>query len=650
MVKTAAHVNLSELEQLLHQRLYAEPLRVLPLQVRCLLQKNSILIFVEHPHPQLDHPGGFRIVRQMLEDEKFLQGDYQILLYLKTHGAKKPYSFHNLNGIPDQLLKHIPLESLTQDEEAQEEFPTLNDDSEIWNSILAQVEQEHPQEESVSEEEITNMDAESFPMPKEGEALENLEPPNLSVEEVEFTLEEADESSLGFHGDRVEQGDEEEATLTDFSPVQEMPKNRINKPVLWGLLFSAGLFCSTFYLLTRPCVLGQCTLIGQAQTLADTSAQIGAVPIAGQAILESQQDLKRAIAGLNSIPFWSGKHQTAQQLLTVYRKRDRDLDGLVEALKAGAKAGQMANSTLLTSQRWQEVRQQWQTAIVLLEQISPDSDYYSFAQQKIPEYTQNLKAINSRLEEEQGAVTSISEAKTAAKIAEVRQGVAQSLEDWTLAESTWQTAIDRLESISPQSTTYAEAQTLLDRYRTELVSAQEQRTAEAFAARAYNKALELKVTAKSAESDGQWSTAVSSWRTGLTSLEQIANDSFYYKQAQSLKPEYREGLKAAEAKLNTAAKNQQVLKALEQTCGQRSTICTGKIQGQEIIVTFTPTYLKEIANTAQIAQNKGTNNSQIQLIKHIATLEEAFQAIARTSKIPVSVYHPDGQLIFTYQP
>jgi hypothetical protein len=650
MVKTAAHVNLSELEQLLHQRLYAEPLRVLPLQVRCLLQKNSILIFVEHPHPQLDHPRRvFRIVRQMLEDEKFLQGDYQILLYLKTHGANKPYSFHNLNGIPDQLLKHIPLQSSTQDEGSEEEFPTLNDDSEIWNSILEQVEQEHHSGESASEATITNMDAESFPIPQEDLTQENLDPPNLALEEVEFTLEEADEP-LGFHGDRVEEGDEEEATLTDFTPVQEGPKNKINKPVLWGLLFSAGLFCGTFYLLTRPCVLGQCTLIGQAQTLADTSAQIGAVPVAGQAILESQQDLKRAIVALDSIPFWSGKHQTAQQLLTVYRKRDKDLEGLVEALKAGAKAGQMANSTLLTSQRWQEVRQQWQTAIVLLEKISPDSDYYNFAQQKIPEYTQNLKAINSRLEEEQGAVTSISEAKTAAKIAEVRQGVAQSLEDWKLAESTWQTAISRLESISPQSTTYAEAQTLLDRYRTELVSAQEQRTAEAFAARAYNKALELKVTAKSAESDGQWSTAVSSWRTGLTSLEQIANDSFYYKQAQSLKPEYREALKAAEVKLNTAVKNQQVLKAIEQTCGQRSTICTGKIQGQEIIVTFTPTYLTEIANTAQIAQNKATDNSQIQLIKHIATLEEAFQAIARTAKTPVSVYHPDGQLIFTYQP
>jgi hypothetical protein len=70
----------------------------------------------------------------------------------------------------------------------------------------------------------------------------------------------------------------------------------------------------------------------------------------------------------------------------------------------------------------------WREAIALLEPVPRNSTVYQLAQQKIKEYRANLAAINWRLNAERKALQDLDAAKEALKVAEARQGVAQSLQ------------------------------------------------------------------------------------------------------------------------------------------------------------------------------------------------------------------------------
>ncbi len=417
-----------------------------------------------------------------------------------------------------------------------------------------------------------------------------------------------------------------------------------------GTGLSLVVFSSSLYILTRPCVIGQCKAIPEAQELSQRSAITLQKPQSGKEVLEAQQQLKEAIQILESIPLWSRDHAKAQELIKAYQAQAEQVDQMVNALKTAARASYKSENPPHPPSKWIEIQSLWREAIAQLEQLPTKSNLQPLAQQKIKQYKANLAAINQRLVKERQAQGYLNAAKEAALIAEARQGVSQSLPHWQLVYATWQIALKRLKQIPQGTTAYEEAQQLSALYLPKMASARDRKTQEQFAAKAYNQGLRVAQLAKTSQANNQWSVAFTQWRNALSYVNQVPRGTFYYGKAQSLVAPYTGALKQAQGQLQLAVKLQQARKDLSQTCFGKGQICNYTIVNGVIKVRLTPTYLKMVRQIATAAQVRGDSKAQAGIVNHIMTLGKALEAISDNARIPVEVYNPDGALIETHNP
>lgn len=597
MVQTAVHtVDIKALEQILQKRLYSEPLQIVPLQVRCWLKEKTLIILVQHPEPVMPYPRrAFRLLRQMLQDEQ-IAGNYEILMYLRVQNQDKPYAFHNLSSKVAENTHSELLADFDDDEES-----TYNEGLEAVNSI--------------NDDDIADFEAINWEQvePDSGLDAEDLTP------EVPLTA----------------------------TPVAKTPWRR-------GVLVVAGLaiigFLGTVYGLSRPCVIGSCPAIPEAQQLAQNSLKISEKQLSGQEIFAVQKQLNEALKLLETVPKWSVNYPEAQKLITVYEGRAKALDEIVTALKSASRAGTMSQKPPYSVSEWEKIQKTWRDALSGLEKVPPDSEFYLFAQQKLKSYNQNLAVINQRLAQEQKAQASLEAGKQAAKIAEVRQGVAQSLDNWELVYSTWASAFQRFREIPKTTTAYPEAQQLIGEYTEKMTVASNRKNKEQFAYNAYQQALKLATLAKSAETQNQWSVAVFNWRNALNYIKQVPSDSFQYPQVEPLVNSYTTALQNAEGQLKLVVKLQQAQRDLDQVCQGSPQVCSYTAEQNVIKVRLTSTYMQKVRQTAIKAQAEANDNTQVQLLDHIATLEQALEAVSTNSSVRLEVYDAQGVLLMTYAP
>jgi hypothetical protein len=651
-------LNLADLEKLVQKRLYSEPLQLVPLQIRCLLKEQTLTIIVQHPEPILPYPRMvFRALRQMLEDERILN-KYQVLIYLRLYGEKKPYSFHNLNVKSEEKISNIsntdanPLEFSfnTKSEDwllNNSDKPINNNQNGIKDFSLADF-LDTASEELETSREVTYDDSlfngESVISPD----LLGEKPPKFPNFAQFDLISDDDTPENSFEGDYSEDGSEFYSSSEDFTV--NNPKKPWGKWLIFILSTSLGFFFATFYFLTRPCVMGKCEILTQAQTYAQTSNQILQGNPSGSEIFEAQRQLEEAIALLGNIPQWSIFHKEAEVLLSRYQNNAQTLDNLILALKTASQASDKAQNPPFTVEKWQEIQQDWRGAIARLETIKSDSELYLFAQNKIVEYKEKLNVINNRLNQEAKAVEKFNVAQETIKIAQVRQGTAQSLDNWQLVYATWQTAIERLKEIPPSTTVYEKAQELINDYALQISEVRDKKNQELFAANAYNQALRLAQLAQNAESVNQWSSAVYHWRNALNYVQQVPQDSFQYNQAQPLFDSYRGALNQSENKLRRALKLQQASADLSQTCRGIAKVCDFTVGDSVIKVKLTPEYIDDVRQTALKAKAQENTNTQIALLDHISTVETALQVISNNTGLRVEVYEPKGSLAIAYMP
>ncbi|MEC4804987.1 MAG: peptidylprolyl isomerase [Jaaginema sp. PMC 1079.18] len=97
-----------------------------------------------------------------------------------------------------------------------------------------------------------------------------------------------------------------------------------------------------------------------------------------------------------------------------------------------------------SNQDWQEVVEHWQSAIASLEDVSPESDNYSTAQDKIPEYEGYLEYAEMMANR---AVDPFHEAvNNAMRAAELTQD-AESTSDWETVAEYWQSAVESMQAV-----------------------------------------------------------------------------------------------------------------------------------------------------------------------------------------------------------
>ncbi|MGK7931627.1 MAG: hypothetical protein AB4041_09360 [Microcystaceae cyanobacterium] len=431
-----------------------------------------------------------------------------------------------------------------------------------------------------------------------------------------------------------------------YSLPKRQERNYFSKLTALGLGISLGL--GLLYIFTRPCGLGSCPQLNQAQKAAEEilNRQI----TSETELLLSKQQLSRSIELLKSIPAWSRHYGVATALLSDYERQLLSLESLITVTQQASQSQQSITTPSQSFGAWQSSKTQLEEAINRL----PSSDVPQALQISIDskkrQYERTLATIEQRMQGEKEAATRLKQGREAAQLAHSRQGIAQSLEDWQLVEATWQTAVERLQSISPNTTSYDKARQLLKEYNYQQVKAQGKKQQVQKEFQRFKTAQEQAKQALAWQEQQQWSKTTEQWRNALTTLQQIPVSSFYAQQAKPLISSYQVALNQAEIQLKNALARQELTQYLENLCQRPEKICYYKLQNNLIKVRLTQAYHQQLIATA--AQAKQDNNQQIQLhlMNHLSRLENGLRSLSLNARQTIELYHADGQLMMTFQP
>ncbi|WP_449416653.1 hypothetical protein [Phormidium nigroviride] len=135
-------------------------------------------------------------------------------------------------------------------------------------------------------------------------------------------------------------------------------------------------------------------------------------------------------------------------------------DNLIEAAKEfGMSAAVASQNPPHSAEKWEQIADLWQESIQRLEQVSSDNPGYLDAQNKLAQYKTNLGTAQLRLKIEQQSAEALNEAKSA--IADWQNLALSESPDRGNLVGKLREIINKLENIKPGTTTYLEAQKLL---------------------------------------------------------------------------------------------------------------------------------------------------------------------------------------------
>jgi hypothetical protein len=420
--------------------------------------------------------------------------------------------------------------------------------------------------------------------------------------------------------------------------------------ILTGTGMGVALILGSFYIFSRPCVIGECSILPQAGQLIEDGSNLLATSTSDGSILAVYEKLTKAREHLQSIPLWSTYHFEADSLLKTSQSQFEDLKEITQAIKINSQAVSLSQNSPLSSSQEQEIKNLWQNAVATLEKLSPQSQFYQLAQVKIQDYQRNLLALEQRLQAEKESISHLKIAKQTAKLAISRQNSAQSKTDWGLVYATWQTVIQHLKQISPGTNSYAESRQLLNTYMPQLVTTSTRKIQEESAENLSKKAINLAKIARESESSQQWSKAVANWRNALVVLKQVPKNTFQYNQTKPLLTSYTLALKQAEINLTNGVQLQQLKSNLAKLCNQGSKICNYTLKENTITINLTSSYMQQLWQTALEAKVQGNLQTQAELLNHISRFEQDLQTISNNRKKRIEVYNSNQNLMAVYQP
>ncbi len=417
--------------------------------------------------------------------------------------------------------------------------------------------------------------------------------------------------------------------------------------VLIGALGMFGLV-GGLYMLTRPCVIGRCQQIQQAQQLSLAAIQTARTTDSALDVVGAYKQLSEANYLLSTIPVWSSQYANAQRLLASYEDQSVALKQVVEAIEQGNQIAQRSQNPPHPLPVWREIQWGWREVIEKLEKIPSDNPLYALVQRKLQEYRANLSDINQRVTREQQAQERVAAARKIGERAQSQAEAAQSVENWQETAANWTTAIQQLQQIPQGTVAHAEAQQLLALYQPKFTQANIQQVQEQTAADAYAQALSAAERARSLEQQNQWTEAAAEWRNALNAAQQIPSRSAYYSQVQPLLGTYAKTLQQAQDNSQRSGAIQLAQASFDQVCAGSPKLCTYTLSPQAIRVQFTPLYdqtvSQMIANASPSPGFPPATVDQINgMLRSLADMSEATQ-------VPVELYNSNGSKLGTYSP
>jgi hypothetical protein len=613
METAARQGNLPTLEYLLWDKLQSQVCQDVPIQVLCVMKRHALLVLVEHAAgAALDWKQVFRTLEQTLKALS-LEFTNQVRLHLRIAGKKKSYAFHAF-----QLEQRAPHEvsPVSRTETATSEVPGTG---KVQQASAIVAPPTPPSAPSTPSSSVMASQLQPIAAPVRLKAEDTVETREPEVTDVSFRVLRKARSTA-----------------------------RRLSPATIGVGMGVAVLLAGLYAVTRPCVVGECTAIQSADMLQQQSVQAMATATVGQDLTQAHQQINQATRLLRAIPPWSSRYSEAQALLPTYQKYADNLDRLQIAGKIAFQAALRSQHPPHSVLRWQEVEQLWQAAIAQLADMPSDSLLYTLAQNKKAEYETNLVVIRQRLAAERQAQSQLADARSAARLAETRQSIAQSLESWQLVHATWRVVSNRLQEIPPYTTAHREARELLAVYQPRLARTETRKVQEALSAKAYNAAIVAAQKAQSAEQQNLWFQAVTNWRDAVNAINQVPSNTFFYNQSQPLVSSYNSALKQAEEKLQIAVTQQRTFKDLRRVCAGPPTICSYSITDTHLKLKLTPVYEQTIF--AMQTRTVGDQVSYVSTINHAHALRSALQAISNNAGKPLEIYSSDDILIDVFNP
>ncbi len=621
------------LENQLQQRLDAQLLEMLensPIQVRCAIKNADLLVLAQHKagvRPDLQQT--FKAIHQaILSLSPELTGELR--LYLRVFGQVQPYAYHAFK-LPQ------PLGEVSSDADSVSPLTAF-----AW---LEKLSEDHGNPRSAS---------------APGSAAE-LSADRVLTNENRLALPPGDEtmtnnggnSGGNNGGDNGGDNGGGNGENEEFSSVLLSERQKTKFPELpswWGqvsayFLLSLTLCSVSLYAFTRPCVLGKCETIAQAQQQMDEAQQILAEAKNAQQFAQAQDKFNLATEQLKQIPVWSGKHKEARRSLTRAATEATQIERVMTAMETGAAAWKKAQNSPLPLETWQAIEVLWSEAIALLEQIPPGSQLYPFAQKKLSEYEANLQAIVQRVKQEEQAAETLKEIRTKADLAYTRQGVATGLESWQGIYDLWQETVNLIPRIPPSTMAYIQLQDSVAEYRKQLVKARQQQVQEKISQETYNLAIAAAEQAQQLAEQKQWSKSLNHWTDALRLVREVPENTFYSAKAQSLVTSYTNARNEVAVNLKTATILQKTQNDLKKLCNGSPVICEYTVTEDVINVWLTPAYVRHVKRTALLADQKGDHKALVSIDQHLETLKVALQTISDNAEIPLMLYDAYGGLI-----
>jgi len=633
--------------QVLGQQLQTklEAIAETPLQVRCLLKQNRLMIFVEHAlqpylNLQIMVEAASDIIQTPLEPMQTLVQEFQTLpirFFLRMQGQLKPYAAHTwllqagtfstVVLAADRLaVAGEPTVAIAESTDLSLESIPESTEAAVTRSVEAVAHAAMPNSEAGNQlvcvsPEILNPDASN-----------SLKHPAHVLQEDACVLQE----------DACEDVCEDASDQT-----WQIFGNRLPIVQLVGLVSIFSALAGCVFVLTRPCMVGGCAPLEAAQHLTQQSMQTLDETTSFQQVSLAYHQLIEANYHLGSISRWSSYYPAAQTLLHAIETDVAVLEQVVEGLEKAYQAALKSQDSPHPIARWREVQALWREAIAALENVPSDSAIYPLTQRKLAEYKNNLTEINQRLTGEQQATVKVAAARSAAQLAETRENLAQSAADWQKVQASWQGVVDAMTQVQRSTMAYAEAQQLLAIYQPKLDAARDRHTQEKISINAYSQAVKLAEQAQSAEQAEQWSQAVNDWQRALSLAQQVPENTLYHRQMQPLLTAYQASLSTAQENLRVAMAIQQAEPELIQTCSGTPQICTYLLNSNTIQVQIAA---ESAASVEQAMLYQTDYATDVESAVRINSLLRAIAFIGDRSQVPIELLDGNGVRFGVYDP
>jgi hypothetical protein len=598
----------------------------IPLGIRCICRNRDLIILGQHqPGISLNVSKIFRFLERKIQSLQ-IQCAQRVRLYLRVAGQDSPYASRQFTIQPPPPP---PLEESLDQETPKEKWYLADEDIDAWLSELG------------ATGTVSGVDP-GLPGAANSAELTLRQATDLTLEsptEGELTLppapsEDPDTLSLVPYSDLD----------TDPTLVARQRLGKLNPR--WAIASGAATLglVGGAYLVTRPCSLATCPQLQTARSLEQESLAALASGRDPAALEAAQQSLGRAVALLETIPLWSSHKSEATALMSDYEEKATTLEQLIYLENRVTEALPPDLSQPQPVEDWQAARNALTSIIGKLEDIQPDHEFYTYARQKLNQYQIVLARVNYQFKQETEAQAALDNAQQTVKLAETRQTIARSLENWQLVRATWQVVMMRLEDIAAGQTIAAqEAERLMDIYQARLDAANQQVDAEQLARRLLQQGQQRAQEAEVAQERFQWRQALVDWEAAIAFIEEIPQETSQHSEAQSLLNSYKQFRDEVQDKLEATAR---VARHLTEICDRELQRCSLLAVDQSIRLQLDQDYVSAI----EVARATGNRDLQAIVTEHQLALREALVAIATEFELPVEVYSPAQTLLDRHLP